>query len=716
MEKKSYGVLMERYKLGDNMCIYHPLYLISGRDTGEDFEDDMKSFYSYSTNSEDFVLRENELSVAYIISEDELIKSCEGVSLEEAKSNYFSEINESIHVGYYLDVEDKVVMKAYNIEELFCKLFGDAQQSVSRNEDGAISSLRTNRSKTEEIDTTTTLDVEELIPITVSEFKKVLDIREEDRLRAVLQGMYEQFENGCLPVTVEMDENEIYPSLENQEINGKKIISFFTSICNKMITASSMSQISKLETNVKNGFTQVIALFDVHGNDDIASNAAEEILYRVMDELAMITSSRDLARIKMDIADVLKNERDEIARVATIFDEKDVKIYGATSKSTNKERVSSQSSSEGKVSSLRKVNAKSLKEFFDRRIAGQEDAKKTIISAVVMNSLSENAEERISCFLVGPTGSGKTLIAKTLGEYLDIPYVIVDSTQLTSAGYVGRDIEDFLARLITEANGDLNRAENGIVVFDELDKKGSDKKSDISGKAVLHALLPFFQGTDYEVKKGKDKVLFNTSRLTIFATGACVDIAKAKLQREGLGLYKSTQIGFSAEISSKKVEEDFEYPELELEDFSKYGGIPEELIGRITTICQLSGHTVESLKFILTGIETSTLLSLKKNLAKIGVTLSWTEGYLGAVASRAIKLKTGARSLKTTVERSVKEARWEVLTEPEKYSGILLTEECVEDPFECKLIDKEGRTVSIRELMKQREEPSEKVKKIGTLQ
>lgn len=715
MEKKSYGVLMERYKLGDNICVYHPLYLISGRDTGEDFEDDMKNFYSYSTNSEDFVLRENELSVAYIISEDELKKNCEGVSLEEAKSNYFSEINESVYIGYYLDVEDKVVIKSYKFEEIFAKLFGDSKQVASSDEDRDALTTKTNFSPKERIDTSTSLEIEELIPITVPDFRKLLDIREEEKLRAVLQSMYNQFKNGYLPVTVDIDENEIYPSLENQKLTGKKIITFFASICNKMLTASSMTQISKLETNFTNSFTQVIAILDTHGNDDIAADAAEEILYRVMDEIVMITSSHDLSRIKMDIADVLKSETDEISRVATIFDEYDTKIYGNIPKSKDIRSASNHSSTKEKVSSLRKVNARSLKKFFDKRIAGQEDAKKTIISAVVMNSLAETAGERISCFLVGPPGSGKTLIAETLGEYLDLPYVIVDSTQLTSAGYVGRDIEDFLARLITKAKGDLEKAERGIVVFDELDKKGSEKKSDISGKAVLNALLPFFQGTDYEVNKGREKVVFNTSKLTIFATGACADIAKAKLQREGFNHYKKAQIGFCAEISSSKAEEDFEYPVLEPEDFSKYGGIPDELIGRITTICQLSGHTVETLKFILTDIETSTLLSLKRNLSKIGVTLSWVEEYLNAVAHRAIKLRTGARSLKTTVEASVKEARWEALMNPDKYSGILLTAECVENPFLCKLIDKDGRVFTVEEVSLKGEETSEKVKKIGAM-
>lgn len=713
MEKKSYAVLMEQHKISENINVLRPLYLISGRDTGEDFENEIKEFYSYSTDTNTFVFHENELTVAYIISEEELKGRCPGVSLEEAKMNYFSEINESIHLGYYNGITDKVTIHSFNAESLEERLriqrsekeSDDSENSDSK-QDVPIVRMDSSNRTVEKIDTGEAYIVDEIIPIIVSDFKKILDIREDEKLREVLESLYKQFQNGEMPL-VNLDESELYPTLVNQKITKRKIISFFTSICERMITAGSLEQISKLETNIRNSLNQIIFMLDAYGKNEIPVEAATEILYRIIDEFALITASRDINRIKLEVADVFKNEESAIEQVATIYEE----YESRATKSLERVKSSRKGSS---YSSSITVNAKDLKRFFDRRIAGQEEAKKTIISAVVMNALSEEASDRISCFLVGPPGSGKTLIAETLGEYLDIPYEIIDTTQLTSPGYVGRDIEDFLARLISKAGGDIERAERGIVVFDELDKKGSEKKSDISGRAVLNTLLSFFQGTNYLVKKGQDKVTFNTSRLTIFATGACVDVAKAKLQKEGLGLYKKTTIGFVADVSSKE-EEDFVYPELEPEDFSKYGGISDELMGRITTICQLSGHTVETLKFILTNIETSSLLLLQKKLLKIGISLSWTEEYLDAVAHRAIKLKTGARSLKSTVEKSVSEARWEVLTNMDKYSGILLTEECVEQPDMCKLITKDGSIVTVKEVS-QDENSTKKVKKIGEYQ
>lgn len=703
MEKKSYGVLMERHMINECICIYHPVYLIQGRDTKEGFEDTMKDLYVYSTDAEDFYAHETGLSVAYIISEEELLKENEGVSLEEAKMAYFSNISQSVHVGYYMGIENKVILESYGVEDLFERLKNVDEQTAKK---FSIKSSKSYHLVDNEKDA---IQIEELIPITVSDFRKMLDIREDAKLRVVLQRMYEQFENGQLPVTLEMDEKEIYPSLENQEITGKKIVSFFIAICNKMITANSMEQISTLENNLQAGFMNVVLLLDSHGEEDIPTAAAEEIFYRIKDEISMITASRDITRIKVDIADVLKRETEEVRRAATIYDEYDTKYKKSLEMSVKTPKRASNKNN----SPFRMVNARSLKAFFDRRIAGQEEAKKTIISAVVMNGLSEVSSDRISCFLVGPPGSGKTLIAETLGEYLDVPYEIIDSTQITSPGYVGRDIEDSLARLIRKAGGDVEKAESGIVVFNELDKKGSDKKSDIAGQAVLNCLLSFFEGTTYQVKKGTEKVDFNTSNLTIFATGACTDVARAKLQKEGLGPYKKMKIGFASDLSDTKDEEDFVYPELEPEDFVKYGGMTDEIIGRITTICQLSGHTAETLKFILTNIETSTLLLLQQKLLKLGIDLRWTEDYLDAVAHKAIKLKTGARSLKSTVEKSVQEARWEVLMNPNKYSSILLTAECVENPMACKLVDMTGRIFTVSELNEQEVCCDEKVKKIG---
>ena len=354
-----------------------------------------------------------------------------------------------------------------------------------------------------------------------------------------------------------------------------------------------------------------------------------------------------------------------------------------------------------------KVDVRDVKRFFDEKIIGQEEAKRDIIAAIVMNMLSDNPTDKNNCLLVGPTGSGKTLIAETVSEYFDMPMEIIDTTQLTMPGYVGANIEDFLARLIAKAGGDIKKAEEGIVVFDEIDKKGSEKNDDVSGKGVLNTLLPFLQGTTYDVKYNGRTYPFNTSKLTIFATGAFTDVARGKKNNSSSENYKSTRIGFNADISSKKeITEDIKYEKLEIEDFVKYGNMPVEIMGRFPIIAQLSGHTKDSLRSILTGSNVSALLGEKRKLEKLGVTLNWTNGYLDRVAEEAIKLKTGGRSLKTTVEKSVKEARWEVLESLGTYCSIVLTEKSVDDNKECILIDQNGVSHNLSDILKAKSETS----------
>ena len=345
-----------------------------------------------------------------------------------------------------------------------------------------------------------------------------------------------------------------------------------------------------------------------------------------------------------------------------------------------------------------------MKQFFDAKIIGQEEAKKDVISAIIMNQLSDKS--RNCCLLVGPTGSGKTLIAETVSEYFNMPMEIIDTTQLTMPGYVGANIEDFLARLLEKSNGDLEKAEKGIIVFDEIDKKGSQSNGDVAGKGVLNTLLPFLQGTTYDVKYGRDTVRFSTSKLTIFATGAFTDVVERKDA-------KNKTIGFNVETNQNKEKQDIEYKPLEISDFVKYGNMPVEIMGRFTTITQLTGHTKSSLRKILTDSNISALLEEEKKLAKIGIVLFWDDEYLDKVAEEALKLKTGARSLKTIIEKGIKEARWEVLENMESYQAIFLTKDTVTDNLNCQLIDNDNNVIILRDVLSQRTLEKQKIKTLN---
>lgn len=420
--------------------------------------------------------------------------------------------------------------------------------------------------------------------------------------------------------------------------------------------------------------------------DQLVSNyGGQEVIAISMEEFKKILQIEDPKKIKETLEEMYK----DVNEVNSYFLDKE-------KEATLKEN----SPKEDEVIEDEKIiNVSEMKKFFDERIIGQEEAKRDVISAIVMNKLSDNPNDRNSCLLVGPTGSGKTLLAETTSKYFDMPMEIIDTTQLSVPGYEGANIEDFLARLLNKAGG-LQKAQEGIVVFDEIDKKGSGKNSDVSGKGVLNTLLSFLQGTTYDIKYNNRVVHFDTSKLTVFATGAFTDVAQSENSNDNG--YNDTKLGFNANLDSNG-EQDIKYKKLEINDFVKYGHMPVELMGRFTTIAQLTGHTKESLKTILTESNISALLAEKQKLEKIQVELTWTDGYLDAVADKAFELKTGARSLKNTVELSVKEARWEVLNNLDTYKAIILTEKTVQDNFDCTLVDILGESHNLKDIIASKE-------------
>lgn len=318
------------------------------------------------------------------------------------------------------------------------------------------------------------------------------------------------------------------------------------------------------------------------------------------------------------------------------------------------------------------------KKFLDASVIGQEEAKKTVLLSIFKNELSANSRDRIACLLIGPTGSGKTFILSKIGEYLDRIFEVFDSTQLSAPGYVGSNIEDFLARLLSKARGDINKAQNSIVVFDEIDKKGSKNNSDVSGKAVINALLSFLQGTVYTVEYNHQKILFDTSKMTVFATGSFANVVKEKNGQQQTGAYHDTTFGFTASLRKKNNQiEDITYPEITHDDLEKYGQMPREFLGRLSYIVQLKGHTIDSLKNILLFGDESPICFEKRKLNKIGIDIKFMDGYIDELAKQALELKEGARSLKTVFEKSVLQAECELFMNFDKFKTIILLPETV---------------------------------------
>lgn len=330
-----------------------------------------------------------------------------------------------------------------------------------------------------------------------------------------------------------------------------------------------------------------------------------------------------------------------------------------------------------------------IKASLDEYVVGQEYAKKAMSVAVynhykrvATDTMDDIEIEKSNMLMIGPTGSGKTYLVKTLARILDVPLAITDATSLTEAGYIGDDIESVVSKLLAAADNDVEKAEQGIIFIDEIDKiakKKNTSQRDVSGESVQQGMLKLLEGSDVEVPVGANSknamvplTTVNTKNILFICGGAFPDLEGIIKER----LTKQSSIGFGADLKDKYNHDKTILSKVTTEDLRNFGMIPE-FLGRLPIVFTLDGMNEDMLVKILKEPKNAILKQYQKLLALDEVKLDFDDGALTAIAEKAMEKDTGARALRAIIEEFMLDIMYEI-PKDDSIGQVTITREYIE--------------------------------------